>query len=812
MVQSSKKKIVSLKIGGMHCANCALTIEKRLKKIDGVFEVDVSLATEKAVVVLDESKVNVEDLERAVNEAGYHVVYEKAILTVKGISDSSDARALEQMLSSIEGLKSVSVDYISGKIKIEYNPAVISLTEISKLIGKRGFEVLSEEFEEIYEAREALRLKRLSIFGILLTIPVILYSYPEVFRFLPLAGSYISGYLVFSLATFIQVLVGARFYLGALRAAKLRTANMDTLVTLGTTAAYLYSVFHTFPTPTWRGIYYDASSAVLSFVLLGKYFEAKMRGKTSAAVKKILELQPKRARVLREGEELEIPIDAIRVGDIMIVRPGEKIPTDGIVIDGHSAVDESVVTGESMPVEKAPGSKVIGGTVNKEGVLKVKATKVGSDTFIAQVAKLVEEALGRKPSIQRLVDRVSGYFTFLVMAVAIITFSYWYLFGDFTKALLNAVAVLVVACPCALGLATPTAIMVGLGRAAQYGVLIRNSEAIELIDRINFIVFDKTGTLTHGKPKVVEVKALRDIETIITTTNPIASGEKAVLHLAAIAESVSEHPIAKAIVEKAKEEGLEIREPDDFIAIPGKGVAAVYNGLRLLVGSLRLMIEKNVDFDDHVKEVVKEMSGRGETIVMVALEGRVIGLIGLMDSPREGAIEAISAIKKMGIDVAMITGDNERTAKAIAKELGISKVLANVLPAEKAEEIKKLQEKGFVVGMVGDGINDAPALTQADVGFAIGSGTDIAIESGDVVLVRNDPRDVVAAVQLGKRIVRQVKQNLVWAFVYNIILIPIAATGLLYPTYAGVAMALSSVSVTSWSLMLRGYVPEVRRR
>ena len=818
MSERKKKESLTLKIGGMHCANCALTVEKALREIEGVEQADVSFATEKAFVTLDPSVAEISDLEHAVEGTGYRVAREKVRLKVSGLADASDARGVERTLSSMEGVKRASVDHISGYASVEYNSALISLADISRTLDSLGFRVVGEEFAVSVEQREAKRLKRLAALGMALTIPVMIYSHGsmllrEYVTFLPLLGQPASAYLLFVLSSVVQVLIGGRFYLGAIRAARMRTANMDTLVALGTTAAFLLSVRYTFPTPNWDYIYYDSSVAVLSFVLLGKYFEAKMKGRTSAVVKRILELRPKRARVIRDGSELEISVEAIKPGDLMVVRPGERVPTDGLVVGGRSAVDESMVTGESIPVEKKAGEEVIGGSVNREGSLKVEATKVGADTFISQVAKLVEDALGRKPPIQRIVDRVAGYFTFGVISVALLTFALWYLLVgvEFARALLYTVAVLVVACPCALGLATPTAITVGMGKGAEYGIFIKNGDAIETASKLDLLVFDKTGTLTRGEPQVVDWAVVRPIIAMNPTSNRTGrTSEELLLSLAATAEKNSEHPLAEAIVRRAEEAGVEIAEPVDFISIPGKGVRAKYDDMNLLVGSVKLMAEKGVEMNG-AEEVADKMMEDGKTVVGVAVDGRIFGLLGLMDTPRKEALGALSALKHMGLEVTMITGDNERTAKAIAKQLEIGEVLANVLPGDKATEIAELQERGKVVGMIGDGVNDAPALTQADVGFAIGSGTDIAIEAGDVVLVRDDLNDVVASVQLSKRTVRQVMQNLGWAFLYNTVLIPVAALGRLYPVYAGIAMALSSISVTSWSLLMKRYVPEVKR-
>lgn len=804
LMTEDEKRVISLKIGGMHCAGCASTIERNLRNIDGVEDSEVSFAAGKAIIVFNPRKVSLDRIEKTIIDLGYHVVYEKIKINVSGLRDQIDAGKLEEVLKRISGVKRVSVNYTNDQVFVEYNPALISLSDIKKAINEFGLDVIQEEFELSIEEIEATKLKRLAILGLSLTIPIVLYSYPDIFGFLPLAGTNIAAYIVFILATIVQFVIGWRFYEGAIRAARMKTANMDTLVSIGTSAAYLLSAWFTFPAPFWRNIYYDSSAVVISFVFLGKYLEFKTKGKTSAIIKKLLEVKPKMARIIKNNKIIEIPSDLIRVGDIMIVKPGEKIPTDGIVVEGYSAVDESMVTGESIPVEKKPGDEVIGGTINREGVLKIKATKVGGDTFLSQVIKLIEEAISMKPPIQRVVDKIAGYFTYIVLAIATFTFFLWYfvLEAEVAKAVLSMVSVLVVACPCALGLATPTAVMVGMGKGAEYGILIKSGEALELAGKLDMVIFDKTGTITRGTPKVTDVIVLNDIYNL---------DQRDVLKLAAIAEKNSEHPLAKAIIEAALSRGIELEDPDDFISVPGMGVKASFNGMEILVGSLRLLSEMGTD-TSLAYEKAKELMEEGKTVVGIALNNKVVGLVGIMDTPRDEAYIAINALKRMGMKVGMITGDNERTARAIARQLGIDMVLANVLPGDKAREIRKIQSKGLTVGMVGDGVNDAPALTQADIGFAIGSGTDIAIEAGSVVLVRDDLRDVVAAIQLSERTMRQVKQNLFWAFIYNAVLIPIAAAGLLYPALAGIAMAMSSVSVTSWSLLMRRYTPPIKRR
>lgn len=807
MEKEASQKTLSCKIVGMHCANCAVTIEKSVKKLEGVIDASVNLATEKAYVTFDPNLVAISDIEKAIEEAGYGVAYERVTLSITGLRDPHEASKLEGRIKGLEGVKDASVNYMTGKIAVQFNPALVSVTDLRGLLIKAGYDVVSEELGEVPEAIEAKRLRRLVLLGALISGPVMVYGYPEVFSFVPMAGSSLSALIVFLLATVVQFYVGSRFYLGAIRAAKMGTANMDTLVALGTTSAYMLSAFYTFPTPVWDNLYYDVSVVVITLVLLGKYLESKMRGRTSYIIKKLLQLQPKMARVLRDGMEHEIPVDMVKPGDLMVVRPGEKIPTDGVVEEGHSAVDESIVTGESMPVSKDRGDEVIGGTVNREGVLKIRATKVGADTFVANIVKIVEKAMESKPEIQRLVDRVSGYFTFIVIMIASLTLASWMVLmgAPVYRAIIPVAAVLLVACPCALGIATPSAITIGLGKAAENGIVIRKGEALENVSKLKAIAFDKTGTLTKGEPSVTDVIAEKVMLQEVLNGGPNPS--HMLLTLAASAESFSEHPIAKAIVGKANEYGVQVTEPEDFMSIPGKGVWAKVMGHEVFVGSLKMLAEKGVDVKN-VSEKAKRLMDEGKTVIGVSADGKFLGLIALMDTPKPTSKKAVESIKRMGIEVVMITGDNERTARAIASQLKIDSYRANVLPDEKVKVIQDLRKNYGYVGMVGDGVNDAPALTAADVGFAIGGGTDIAIEAGDIVLMRDDPMDVAVVLKLGKRTVRQVKQNLFWAFIYNVILIPVAALGLLYPIYAGLAMAMSSVSVTSWSLTLKRYRPK----
>lgn len=791
-----------VKIGGMHCAGCVNSIQRRVSTIEGISKVEVNLANEKAVLEFDPSKVRMDAIERAIEEIGYRVVYERVNLGVEGITDLTDARRLEESLGQMEGVRSVAVNYASSQAGVEYNPALISLADIRKKIVSSGYKVQSETAQASAQDIEARKLRNLFFLGLVFTVPVVLFSYPEVFNFVPLAGSNVAAYAAFAAAGIVQFATGSRFYTGAFRIAKLRSANMDTLIVLGTTTAFVYSAFNTFPAANWHGIYYDASALVITFIILGKYLEIKTKGKTSSVIRKMLELQPKTARVKKEdGSEVETPIDLLQVGDVVIVRPGERVPVDSTVVQGESAVDESMVTGESIPVHKKSGDGVVAGTVNREGMLLVKATRVGSDSFLSQIVRLVEDALGKKPPMQKLVDKVAGYFAYVVMIVALATFGAWYLFvpGDLASAIIPAVAILVVACPCALGLATPTAVIVGMGKGASNGVIFKGGDAIEALSKASVAIFDKTGTLTEGKPTVTDVVVLQS-QMLQSAANYTVQSESQVLEFAATAEQWSEHPLAKAIVEHARSKGIQPQDVDDFQAVPGMGVTAVYRGMTVKVGS--------PDFvSGQAEKAVEKLQSEGKTAVVVSVDDRIVGAIGLIDSPKKGATEAMAALKSLGIEPVMLTGDNKKTAEAVAKAVGIARVFAGVLPSGKVDVVRQIQQGGKKVVMVGDGINDAPALTAADVGIAVGSGTDLAVEAGSIVLVRSDIRDVVAAIEIARKTVSKIKQNLFYAFAYNVVLIPVAAAGLLYPALAGLAMAASSVSVTSSSLALRRWKP-----
>lgn len=791
-----------VKIGGMHCAGCVNSIQRRVSTIDGISRVEVNLANERAVLEYDPARVKMDAIERAIEEIGYRVVYEKVILGVAGITDLTDARRLEENLGQMEGVRSVTVNYASSQVGVQYNPALISLADIRKKIVSSGYKVQSETAQTSAQELEAKKLSRLFLLGVVFTVPVVLLSYPEVFSFVPLAGSNVAAYTAFAAAAIVQFATGSRFYTGAFRIAKLRSANMDTLIVLGTTTAFVYSAFNTFPAANWHGIYYDASALVITFIILGKYLEIKTKGKTSSIIRKMLELQPKTAWVKKaDGSEVETPIDLIQVGDTVVVRPGERVPVDSTVVQGESAVDESMVTGESIPIHKKLGDGIVAGTVNREGMLLVKATRVGSDSFLSQIVRLVEEAMGKKPPMQKLVDKVAGYFAYVVMIVALTTFGAWYLLvpGDLASAIIPAVAILVVACPCALGLATPTAVIVGMGKGASNGVIFKGGDAIEALSKATVAIFDKTGTLTKGKPSVTDVVVLQP-QLLQSAANNSAQLESQVLEFAATAEQWSEHPLAKAIVEYARSKGIQPKDVDDFQAVPGKGVAAVYRGMTVKVGSPDFVSART-------EQAVEKLQSEGKTAVIVSIDGRIVGAIGLIDSPKKEAREAVAALKSLGIEPMMLTGDNKTTAEAVAKAVGIERVFAEVLPSGKVDVVRQIQSEGKKVVMVGDGINDAPALTVADVGIAVGSGTDLAVEAGNIVLVRSDIRDVVAAIEIARKTVSKIRQNLIYAFAYNVVLIPVAAIGLLYPALAGLAMAASSVSVTASSLAMRRWKP-----
>jgi len=825
---------IELPVTGMTCANCARTVERTLSKTEGVIEANVNYATERATVSFDPTVVKLDDLIERIDRAGYGVAQVTMELPITGMTCASCVRNVERAISKQPGILSVSVNLATEKATVTYLPGAIRRSDVVKAVEAAGYGVLDlsdvaapEDAERAAREAEIHRQERLVKIGALFTLPLFIISMARDFYMASLAGQTAAGhagmgnaapaspldfllwqgwpFIFFLLATPVQFIVGRQYIVGAYKAARNRTANMDTLIAMGSMAAYLYSVvvllgmIFGLSGAIGDHVYFETSAVILTLITLGKLLEARAKGRTSEAIKKLMGLAPRTATLLRGTEEVEVPVDELVVGDIVVVRPGERVPVDGVVIEGRSSVDESMLTGESLPVSKQVGSEVIGATVNKSGRLVVEATRVGAQTALAQIIRLVEQAQGSKAPIQRIADQVSGVFVPVVIGLAALTFLGWLVIGQvgFTAAMVNAVAVLVIACPCALGLATPTAVMVGTGRGAEMGVLFKNSEALEQARQIQAVALDKTGTITRGEPSVTDVLAFSGHD------------EAEMLRLAAIAERGSEHPLGQAVIQAAQARGLNLTQPQSFEADAGRGVRAIVDGRQVRVGSPRFLREEGVDLSAFEGEIAA-LQNRARTAVVVAVDGQPAGLIGVADTVKEGSREAVAALREMGLEVVMITGDNEMTAQAIAREVGIERVLAEVLPDQKVNAVKQLQAEGKRVAMVGDGINDAPALAQADVGIAIGTGTDIAMEASDVTLVSGDLRGVVRAVSLSRATMRTIYQNLFWAFIYNIILIPVAMAGALVPVFAAAAMAFSSVFVVSNSLRLRGAMNQAK--
>ncbi len=809
---------VDLPISGMSCASCVTRIEKGLSQLEGVSEVKVNFASENATVTFDPSLVMFSDLVKAVNELGYTTRTQKMILPIEGMSCASCVQRVQSALGNVDGVISATVNFATEKANVTSIYGLVSPEELAGAVQKAGYRIpeklespLADEEKAVREA-EFKRLRNKLIAGLLFVAPIFILVHWEKLGLSAIAAlnTQTNFILQLLLQTPVQLWVGWQFYKGAWAAARHKTSDMNTLIAVGTSAAYLYSVLATFFPALFSAeglaakVYYDTAGAIIVLILLGRLLEARARGQTSEAIKKLIGLQPKTATVVVNGEENEIPVEEVLIGDTVIVKPGEKIPVDGVILEGHSAVDESMVTGESIPAEKTVGDEVVGATLNKTGTFKFKATKVGKDTMLAQIIKMVEEAQGSKPPIARLVDIIASYFVPAVIGAAAITFFIWYFFGPapaLTYAVLNFVAVMIIACPCALGLATPTSIMVGTGKGAEHGVLIRGGEALETAHKLNAIVLDKTGTITKGEPVVTDIVPAAEYQT------------NEILQLAASAEKGSEHPLGEAIVKKAKEYELKLDDAIDFNAIPGHGIEAFISNKKLLLGNTKFMQDKDIDLSD-MEQKAEALSGEGKTPMWVAIDGQIAGIIAVADTLKENSRAVIAVLHHLGLRVIMLTGDNQRTADAIAGQIGIDRVLAEVLPEVKAGEIKKLQAEGQKVAMVGDGINDAPALAQADVGIAIGTGTDVAMESADITLISGELTGVVTAIALSKATIRNIKQNLFWAFAYNTILIPVAA-GVLFPffgillnpIFAAAAMGLSSVTVVTNALRLRRFRP-----
>lgn len=808
----------TLKIEGMTCAACARAVERASQKLDGVSAANVNLATEKLNIEFDESKVDVNKIQNAVERAGYKAVVEAVNKTFKieGMTCASCVRAVERATRKIDGVVESNVNLATENMNITYEPSKVRVSDIKKAVEAAGYKALDQEVSVDEDKEKKLKESKLLwkkfIFSLIFTVPLLTITMGHMFGVkLPAVIDPMMNpvsFAVIQLVLVIPVIIaGSRFYKVGFKTLAKGSPNMDSLVAIGTSAAFLYGLYAVYEiisgnTQYVYDLYFESAATIITLITLGKYLESVTKGKTSEAIKKLMGLTPKTAIIISDGKEMEISIDEVEVGDIVIAKPGERLAVDGEVVEGSTSVDESMLTGESIPVEKNAGDKVIGASINKNGLIKYRATKVGKDTALAQIIKLVEDAQGSKAPIAKLADIIAGYFVPVVIALAVISSLAWYFSGETgVFSLTIFISVLVIACPCALGLATPTAIMVGTGKGAEHGVLIKSGAALETTHKIQTIVFDKTGTITEGNPKVTD----------IITTNKL--DKDYILQLAASAEKGSEHPLGEAIVREAAEKDVEIKKLEYFKAIPGEGIAVKIDGSDILLGNRKLMEKNNIEIKA-VEENSHELAEQGKTPMYISVNGNIAGVIAVADTVKENSKKAIDKLHKMGIEVAMITGDNRRTAEAIAKQVGIDRVLAEVLPQDKANEVKKIQSEGKKVAMVGDGINDAPALAQSDIGIAIGSGTDVAIESADIVLMRSDLMDVPTAIQLSKKTIKNIKENLFWAFGYNTLGIPVAM-GILYlfggpllnPMIAAAAMSFSSVSVLTNALRLKRFKP-----
>ncbi|MFC2947050.1 heavy metal translocating P-type ATPase [Virgibacillus sediminis] len=788
-----EEKHLDIGVTGMTCAACSSRVEKVLNKMDGV-EAQVNLTTEKASIDYRPDEVSVEDITNRIEKLGYGVQTEKVEFDVTGMTCAACSSRIEKVLNKQEGISQASVNLASESATIEYNPGMMEEKDIIGRIQKLGYDAKpkADKVEKQSQKEKQLeRMKQKLIVSSILTLPLLITMLDHLFG-IALPDILMNPWFQLALATPIQFIIGWQFYVGAYKNLRSGGANMDVLVALGTSAAYFYSLYEAFRTignPDYMPhLYFETSAIIITLILFGKYLEMTAKGKTTMAISKLLNLQAKQARIIKNGEEVMVPVEEVVVGDRLVIKPGEKIPVDGVVVKGRTSVDESMLTGESIPVEKEEQATVIGSTLNKNGSIEMEATKVGKDTALASIVKAVEDAQGSKAPIQRLADIISGYFVPIVVGIAIVTFIIWITLvspGNVEPALVAAIAVLVIACPCALGLATPTSIMVGTGKGAESGILFKGGEHLERTHQLDVIVMDKTGTITRGKPEVTDF-----------------TGDEETLHLLASAEKGSEHPLAEAIVAHATERDLKLADADAFQAIPGHGIEAVVSGKRVLVGNRKLLAEHGIEAASAESELARYES-EGKTAMLIAVDGVFQGIVAVADTIKETAPEAVRQLKEQGLQVVMLTGDNERTASAIASQVGIDQVIAQVLPGEKADKVKEIQLEGKKVAMVGDGVNDAPALAVADIGIAIGTGTEVAIEAADVTILGGELLLIPKAIRLSHSTIKNIRQNLFWAFAYNSAGIPIAALGLLAPWVAGGAMALSSVSVVTNSLRLK---------
>lgn len=799
----AKSAEATVPITGMTCAACALRIEKGLNKLEGVEAANVNLALEKSTVVYDPAVTSLDAIRGKIESLGYGVAADKAELNITGMTCAACATRIEKGLNKLPGVLKASVNLALETAAVEYDSSQVGIADLIRQVEKLGYQAERKVDGDARQQvdRRQLEIKRQTVkfwVSLIFSLPLLwaMVSHFSFTSFIWLPDALMNPWVQLALATPVQFIIGAQFYVGAYKALRNKSANMDVLVALGTSAAYFYSLYVAISSIGTHAhmleLYFETSAVLITLILLGKLFEAKAKGRSSEAIRKLMGLQAKTAVVVRDGVELAVPVEEVRIGDVVHVKPGEKVPVDGLVLEGQSAVDESMLTGESIPVDKAAGDTVIGATLNKNGFLKVQATKIGKETALAQIIKVVEEAQGTKAPIQRLADSISGVFVPIVVGIALLTFIVWYFWvlpGSFAEALEKAIAVLVIACPCALGLATPTSIMAGSGRAAELGVLFKGGEHLETAHRLDTIILDKTGTVTKGEPELTDVIAMDD-------------DEPHLLALVGAAEKNSEHPLAQAIVAGIAEKGVALASASSFEAIPGYGIRATVDGQEVLVGTRRLLERDDIPFE-RAADTMLAFERVGKTAMLVAIDGRLAGLIAVADTIKPTSKKAVERLKAMGLTVIMMTGDNRQTAEAIAREAGIDQVIAEVLPEGKAAEVKKLQAQGKKVAMVGDGINDAPALATADIGMAIGTGTDVAMEAADITLMRGELTSVADAIEMSKRTIRNIKQNLFWAFAYNTLGIPFAALGFLAPWLAGAAMAFSSVSVVLNALRLQ---------